>query len=256
MRESNYAAFANNPIYFVDVLGDKFDPASQKIVDKHKKETQSRINDFDRKINKLESRSKLSKKQQSNLDYFKSAKGELSDALVEIGELELSDQMYSIRKTQSSTNMGYLSYDNSSDIVYVNYDGSINALGHELKHAFQFEKHQLSFGEDPNNPMGEWKGGCLYDGYDELEAYKRDFAYDRNGLIGVNSFNDINPTYIKNKFPNLYYPLPNGVNGNTSAKDVFNAKGRTVPPLYNNKTILDLIRDQNSKNAIPWEKIR
>lgn len=78
--------------------------------------------------------------------------------------LEKSNQVYSLAHLSGS---GSLSFDVETKIISINYEGTANFI-HELIHAGQFETGDIAFiGSDI----------CLQDVYDEVLAYKTQFAY-------------------------------------------------------------------------------
>jgi RHS repeat-associated protein len=261
---SDYACFGNNPINFIDLKGDEFDPASQKRVDKHKEKTEKRLKRFSQKVERLESKNNLTEKQSSKLEYYREAKKELNSALEEIYTLESSTQMYTLRKRGAHGHGGSLTYDPESDVVYITFDGSTDNLAHELKHAYQFEVKKISFSRSED---GEWSGGLLYDAQDELEAFRRGFAYNRNHTrrigypVYASSFDRITPNFIIRLGYNL--PVhPGGIDRNTNAFEAWRSStgGEELDPIYRTRTTLQLIREQNElsrqNEGRLWEKIK
>ena len=151
---SPYAYCAWNPVKLIDPDGMKFDTASLKIVSLFKENIDKRMRD---------------------IDITESDRKELNDALSELKTLEESDQLYKIKNIGKNYDMvsGGTDFDISDFSVLIEYDGEIGTLAHELKHAFQYENKELSFGRYGN--IGE-----LYDIYDEIEAYKRGGVFDKN----------------------------------------------------------------------------
>ncbi len=104
---------------------------------------------------------------------------ELEKAVVELERLEKTITKYNFEIDKETPQ---LNYDNNTDTVTVKYDGSLGSLINELKHAFQFETGQLDFIQVANsNGSSTNIPGVLYDLGDELETYKRQYAY--NGFL-------------------------------------------------------------------------
>lgn len=122
---SPYAYCAWNPVKLVDPDGMEWDPAS---VD--------RIAEF---------RATTEQKKKDALT--ESEKNEFQKVLDELDALGRSNQVYhlEIGGTENSKRPGGTSYDLAKKWVSLNYDGTDKCLAHELKHAYQFEKGELSF---------------------------------------------------------------------------------------------------------------
>ena len=158
---SPYAYCAWNPVKLVDPDGRKWDPASKDIIDKFRQLTNEKMN------NEETDKMKLKYKQ----------------VLDELDALALSSQVYHVEESLGRD--GYTSYDLSNDWVCIQFDGKNNNLAHELKHAYQFEKGDLSFSSE----TGGWadivcyeNGQCknrvlLYDLTDEVAAFQRGELY-------------------------------------------------------------------------------
>ena len=150
---SPYAYCAWNPVKLVDPDGREFDPASQEIVNRFKDETVELMN---------------------SMDCTPEKRKEYDAALKEIAQLEKPGQMYHIQDIGSSYSRekGGVFYQAEDNSVCIEYDGRIGNLAHELKHAYQFEKGELSFSKDGKD------FGVLYDITDEKAALTRGGAYD------------------------------------------------------------------------------
>ncbi len=158
---SPYAYCAWNPVKLVDPDGREWDPASKGIIDDFRRVTENEMNNAETNEMRL--------KYQQVLD--------------ELYELDLSSQVYHVEKSLGRD--GHISYDLSDDCVSIQYDGKNYNLAHELKHAYQFEKSELSF----SAKTGGWSdivcdegGKCinrvlLYDLTDEVAAYQRGELY-------------------------------------------------------------------------------
>ncbi|WP_028888985.1 hypothetical protein [Tenacibaculum ovolyticum] len=142
---------------------DKIDPNSKAKLEELKKRVKQKINTLITQIEKSKGTEKKDLKIRIK---------ELEEALEEIKVIEHSQSTYEFR----IGNKPKFSYENISDKGLVFYDGTLGSLLNELKHVFQFETGKIDFikvsGEPENLP------GLLYDLGDEVETYKRQYAYD------------------------------------------------------------------------------
>lgn len=108
--------------------------------------------------------------------------------ITEIGELEASSQVYNVITNYSgSTSDGETRYNSNTGAidVMVSQNYGMSGLGHELKHAYQFEKGELDFNSNSGGP------GALYDITDEIQAYRRQAA------ISGRNMNSITTNYVR-----------------------------------------------------------
>lgn len=132
----------------------------------------------------------------------------LNSSLNEINSLENSKQVYAVSYQDGSE--GGVSYDLESGEVRVGIGkgNGVGLVGHELKHAYQFEVGDISLATD-NSMYGK-----LYDVSDETEVYNRE------RMIGSGSEFFTNPNvkwnnkdvlnFGKSMNPAAYQSLPNG----------------------------------------------
>ena len=122
---------------------------------------------IEEKIKELESSSKDSKDLNARIT-------ELKSAIQELNTLILSQTQYQI---EIDKNAPQFIFDGKT--ATVKYNGDISSLLHELKHAFQFEPGKIDFILIKNGVDGPHvTPGLTYDLTDEVEAYKRQYAYD------------------------------------------------------------------------------
>ena len=156
---SPYAYCAWNPVKLVDPDGReiKFDPESEAIIAEFKQRTET---------------------EKANAQTTKQS-DELQQALDELEILRGSDQMYHIEygNTGDRNRKGVTDYDIESNRVriVIAFDGKVGDIAHELKHAFQFEKGEISFDAQTGLRMKS----LLYDITDEQAAYRRGAAYGK-----------------------------------------------------------------------------
>ncbi len=132
-----------------------------------KAKVKNKIQELKNKINSASDTEKLD---------LKARIKELEKAVVELEKLERTVIKYNFEIDKEAPQ---LNYDNNTDTVTVKYDGTLGSLINELKHAFQFETGQLDFIQVANsNGSATNIPGVLYDLGDELETYKRQYAYD------------------------------------------------------------------------------
>ena len=161
---SPYAYCAWNPVKLVDPDGMDWDPDSKERIARFKKETENKRD---------------------------AAVGDLKDkyqqVLDELDDLGKSNQMYhlEIGGTGNGNRPGGTNYDLENNWVTLTFDGTDKSLAHELKHAFQFEKGELSFSSKTGgladivtDNNGNYKNNVfLYDLTDEVAAHQRGELY-------------------------------------------------------------------------------
>jgi hypothetical protein len=117
---------------------------------------------------------------------------EIGEAKCEINDLEGSTQGYQIAKSDVIPNgqVANTSFDKDSKNVLIRTSDrlDIKAIGHELKHAYQFEQGTI------NLPWTDYPSSfLLYDETDEFEGERRGSLWGR----GVHEFKGLSAEYIK-----------------------------------------------------------
>jgi hypothetical protein len=206
---SNYAAFANNPVVFIDHKGDKWGDSEAK------SEAKALMKDFRRAI--------ITTKQFVRDGYVDKKDGSerIEDLRAGIKEVKaMGKSKGHIFYTNNDADDSWVEIKGNNEYV-LNYKlnhGSFVDVGiraHEFKHGYQFIAGKLS--QDYN----------YYDQTDEVEAFKRQFATftdlsnwglswvikGRDGEeISIRKMSDIDVKLIS-KLPGMYYKIPeNDVN--------------------------------------------
>ena len=195
---SPYAQWANNPVMYIDPTGMIVEDPDE-IYKNHKEQMNSNLTTIQETLKG----GGLSEGMTKALGQLE---GSYKSVLKEYSTLEKSDQVYRVLNSESEGSGVY--FDKGTIMIGIG-DVSLGLVGHELKHAYQYEKGEISFRLDG-------KGfGALYDISDETAAYNR----ERMLNSGVSFF--INPetykwgnsdvrTFGKIMTPPAYQGLPEG----------------------------------------------
>lgn len=229
---SPYAFCAGNPVRYTDPTGMVIEEGSLKEWRALREQIEAERDKIQKAINNLVlkaaakgwSAEKLSKKIGNRSERVSS----LNSSLGIMGVLENSTQVYALAHICDE---GGLSLDPATSIISINFEGTYNFV-HELTHAGQFETGDMAFSTE---------GTVFQDVYDEMAAYKAQFAYSPSSvssLVSVstaNSFEAITPSWVQGVLlrGNAIY-APGGRN-NTG-----------IRPVGVNSTINDLMQ------AYPW----
>ena len=176
---SGYAAFADNPVYYTDVLGDtvKGDLDAYNKVKAHVAGTiagfDRQLEDVNRQITERAAAGKKVKKLENQRTNLQRGKASYERVMAEYVALEKSEQVYNVVTGVTDLRPlagGATAWNPETGYVDVKVNSRfelMESLPHELKHAYQYETGKLSLGSNGDG------GGTLYDMQDEIEAYKR-----------------------------------------------------------------------------------
>lgn len=214
---SPYNVFGGNPIYNTDPLGDTLrEPNGDKSMNNPNSDLPTIMSnitarlkaaktklvqyrgDLAKENKRRKPRKKITDPLNTKIAYWDRTEKEMTDALQEIQDLDASPIDFVLDNTCSTCGgtgfQGLLELDVNTFQVMIRYQpGLFSVAVHEMKHAHQALMGNWSF--SPSNG----KGGWLYDLGDEVEAYQRQWAYDRKSLYGLTSFNQITPAWVNIK---------------------------------------------------------
>ncbi|MFA6878805.1 MAG: RHS repeat-associated core domain-containing protein, partial [Bacteroidales bacterium] len=224
--QSPYVYVRNSPIVYVDPTGMYIEESSQQEWERRKGDVTSRKDYLQNRINKLTAKAKVkgwSAEKLANKIGDKSERiSSLNNSLDVMESLENSSQGYSLSHAGAGENGG-VSLNTVTNIIDISF-GKENTgnFVHEMTHAGQFETGDIAFDSKTGNTLAQ-------DIYDEISAYKAQFAYDPSSVSDLsstsvaNSFGTINASWVQGLVGgNIYVPIgsPNfipGVSTNTGA---------------------------------------
>lgn len=226
---SSYTYVNNNPIIYIDPTGAYIEKGSQDewnkqkgYVEKERDRLQSKADGVGAKAEKKGwSQEKLDRKMGNLTERVSS----LNSSLGTMSTLENSSQGYSLSHTTAGENGG-ISLNTGTNIIDVKFGGTANFV-HETTHAAQFETGDVAFSSITGMTVGQ-------DVYDEVAAYKAQFAYDPKSVSELkstsvaNSFNAITPKWVQGiqEKPSGNRPYAVGGSANTGVSPVNINSGR------------------------------
>ncbi|VBB45607.1 conserved hypothetical protein [uncultured Paludibacter sp.] len=229
---SPYAWCGNNPVNAVDPNGMEFTDEAWKYVKKLMAEVQRQQDANNKKIGDKQAmldKGGLSAKQVKSLEKqinnLKNSNSDLEQVRGETATLAASSQMYDMEVDNSlsvsdqlgnKTLTGKTEWQNGTVLMSIPNSYNLSFIAHELKHGYQFETGNFSFGS---------AGLPFYDKYDELEAYQR------GAMFGGERYNDIY------SLPPIYKGLQDGP---SNAQNILNATSflKYQSPFYQNEVTM------------------
>ena len=225
---SVYAAFAGNPIWFNDVKGDTVRGTQTEMQEYNnfRANINTTITQIHAQINTLNNQIQ-STTRQGRINRLNRIINDLNTELnvlettnTELDQLESSTQDYvlNIYNNQNDTKgggviwkasitKGVVKYTDAIQVSINTAHGNIDGkFAHELKHAFQYENHQLTFGYSGNPSLN------FYNLAEEIEAYQRQFYFETlNNSDGtsVSNINEITGQWVINRSFSAYGHLQN-----------------------------------------------
>ena len=222
-----------NPIRLIDPNGMETTDALEEWIEELEKE----IDDMRRRNNADIARyeagrtDKNSKRTDRKIKKAEARNARLDQVTKEIAALRDSDQLYGITISNGNDGNGAFVYNEEAGTmdVLIPADSPLGLFAHELKHAYQFEKGELSAG-----PVHGGMGNFLYDFTDEKAAYERGkmFGHYVSDWKGRNSYKVLPRQSITAYSTKEFTPFSNEYTYQQAA-NVFNQAFR-----INNKTYL------------------
>ena len=215
MTPYNYCA--GNPVKLVDPDGREIE--NIKVWNKEKKNINKRVSKLQKQLDK-------GKIREADLENTKDRINILNNVLSNMELMEKSPQKYYLDPdfvSPSEYYEGGIKYDNKTGRIKISYSGSTSNFIHELIHCFQYETGDIGFHSNGNL--------LAQDIYDEVSAYKAQFAF--LSCFGTETVNvkDVNEKWIYDKMPDLY--KPGGDNKTGTLKITIGSTSKDIRKAYN-----------------------
>ena len=245
-HQSPYVAAGNNPVNFVDVMGDSISPESRKEWDSQKKYVTKERDRLQKSIDKTNANDKLTAEQKTKrIGNRQDRVNSLNKTLSTMGTAETSSQVYALK--QISGNVGNLSFDANTNVITINYTGTTSNFVHEVTHVGQFENKEVGF--YGNGTVGQ-------DIDDEVAAYQAQFAYSPYSVANLNpnlsaySFDDITRDWVYGvKDPQRGFIYANGrANTGTVPVNMSSTVGTFIKAYGNASFFMDFPKNMQLKD--------
>lgn len=186
---SPYVFTANNPINLIDPDGMRIDSASQAEWNTQKQHVTDRRNELQNQLDAMnQAMADGVEGLESSIAFFTQRIESLNGTLTNLGNLESSDQLYSLRA--GAGEIGGTTYDPVTGAIVFNFGSTSNFI-HETTHGGQFETGDVAFDSRTAGSV------YLQDLGDEIASYKAQYAFDPTSVSGLRS------TSVANNFSEI-----------------------------------------------------
>jgi RHS repeat-associated protein len=178
---SPYAYAVDIPTYFLDPNGMEIDDQSKDEWNKRKKEVQDMLTQLTNLANNIKDQAKKAgwgdERTSVTLGELDQRVSGLQGTVQNLNNLESSKQVYTLG--QASEDKGGTERDPSTGKIIFNVGNTANFV-HETPHGGQYESGDLAFINGHKLPV-------LHDVYDELAAYKAEYAFSPQDVVGLSA---------------------------------------------------------------------